>query len=89
MDIFEEAGVPPGVINLISGDPVIISNMVLDHPQFAGLHFTGSTEVFKHLWQQIGNKITHYRNYPRIVDRVYNCRSSHALTHEELRGLTR
>ena len=67
MDIFEEAGVPPGVINLISGDPVMISNMVLDHPQFAGLHFTGSTEVFKHLWQQIGNKLTHYRNYPRIV----------------------
>ena len=67
MDIFEEAGVPPGVINLISGDPVMISNMVLDHPQFAGFHFTGSTEVFKHLWQQIGNKLTHYRNYPRIV----------------------
>ena len=67
MDIFEEAGVPPGVINLISGDPVMISNVVLDHPQFAGLHFTGSTEVFKHLWQQIGNKLTHYRNYPRIV----------------------
>ena len=67
MDIFEEAGVPPGVINLISGDPVMISNMVLDHPQFAGLHFTGSTEVFKHLWQQIGNKLTYYRNYPRIV----------------------
>ena len=67
MDIFEEAGVPPGVINLISGDPVMISNIVMDHPQFAGLHFTGSTEVFKHLWQQIGNKLTHYRNYPRIV----------------------
>lgn len=67
MDIFEEAGVPPGVITLISGDPVMISNIVLDHPQFAGLHFTGSTEVFKHLWQQIGNKLTHYRNYPRIV----------------------
>ena len=67
MDIFEEAGIPPGVINLISGDPVMISNIVLDHPQFAGLHFTGSTEVFKHLWQQIGKKLTHYRNYPRIV----------------------
>jgi len=67
MDIFEEAGVPPGVINLISGDPVMISNIVMDHPQFAGLHFTGSTEVFKHLWQQIGNKLTNYRNYPRIV----------------------
>jgi 1-pyrroline-5-carboxylate dehydrogenase len=67
MDIFEEAGIPPGVINLISGDPVMISDVVLDHPQFAGLHFTGSTEVFKHLWQQIGNKLTRYKNYPRIV----------------------
>jgi 1-pyrroline-5-carboxylate dehydrogenase len=67
MDIFEEAGVPPGVINLISGDPVMISNVVLDHPQFAGLHFTGSTEVFKHLWQKIGSKLSGYRNYPRIV----------------------
>ena len=67
MDIFEEAGVPPGVINLISGDPAMISNIILDHPQLAGLHFTGSTQVFKHLWQQIGNKLTHYRNYPRIV----------------------
>lgn len=67
MDIFEEAGIPPGVINLISGDPVMISDIVLDHPQFAGLHFTGSTEVFKHLWQQIGNKLTRYKNYPRIV----------------------
>ena len=67
MDIFEEAGVPPGVINLISGDPVMISNIVLDHPQFAGLHFTGSTEVFKHLWQKIGSKLSGYRNYPRIV----------------------
>ena len=67
MDIFEEAGIPPGVINLVSGDPVMISDIVLDHPQFAGLHFTGSTEVFKHLWQQIGNKLTRYKNYPRIV----------------------
>jgi len=67
MDIFEEAGVPPGVINLISGDPVMISNVVLDHPQFAGLHFTGSTEVFKHLWQKIGSKLSGYQNYPRIV----------------------
>lgn len=67
MDIFEEAGMPPGVINLVSGNPVMISDIVLDHPQFAGLHFTGSTEVFKQLWQQIGNKLTRYKNYPRIV----------------------
>ena len=67
MDIFEDAGMPPGVINLVSGNPVMISDIVLDHPQFAGLHFTGSTEVFKQLWQQIGNKLTRYKNYPRIV----------------------
>lgn len=67
MDIFEEAGVPPGVINLISGDPVMVSNIVLGHPQFAGLHFTGSTEVFKQLWQKIGSNLSSYRNYPRIV----------------------
>jgi 1-pyrroline-5-carboxylate dehydrogenase len=67
MDIFEEAGVPPGVINLISGDPVMISDVVLAHPEFSGLHFTGSTDVFKKLWMQIGNNITNYRNYPRIV----------------------
>ena len=67
MDIFEEAGVPPGVVNLISGDPVVISNTVLAHPSFAGLHFTGSTEVFKSLWKQIGNNLSTYQNYPRIV----------------------
>ncbi len=67
MDIFEEAGVPAGVINLVSGDPVLISNIALTHPNFAGLHFTGSTEVFKNLWQQIGNNLNTYHNYPRIV----------------------
>jgi len=67
MDIFEEAGVPPGVINLVSGDPVMISDTVLAHPEFSGLHFTGSTEVFQKLWKQIGNNISTYRNYPRMV----------------------
>jgi 1-pyrroline-5-carboxylate dehydrogenase len=67
MDIFEEAGVPAGVINLVSGDPIMISDIALAHPNFAGLHFTGSTEVFKNLWQQIGNNLTAYQNYPRIV----------------------
>lgn len=67
MDIFEEAGVPPGVINLVSGDPKMISDIALTHPNFAGLHFTGSTEIFKHLWQQIGNNLSTYQNYPRIV----------------------
>lgn len=67
MDIFEEAGVPHGVINLVSGDPVLISNTILAHPNFAGLHFTGSTEIFKTLWQQIGSNLSTYQNYPRIV----------------------
>ena len=67
MDIFEDAGLPPGVINLISGDPVMISDIVLAHPSFAGLHFTGSTEVFKNLWKQIGNNLDTYQSYPRIV----------------------
>lgn len=67
MDIFEEAGVPAGVINLVSGDPVMISDFALSHRSFAGLHFTGSTEVFKNLWKQIGNNLSTYQNYPRIV----------------------
>ena len=67
MDIFEEAGVPAGVINLVSGDPVLISDIVLAHKNFAGLHFTGSTEVFKNLWTQIGNNLSTYQNYPRVV----------------------
>ena len=67
MDIFKEAGLPNGVINLISGDPKMISDIILEHPDFAGLHFTGSTQVFKNLWQKIGNNIHRYKNFPRIV----------------------
>ena len=67
MDIFEEAGVPAGVINVVFGDPVMISNTVLANPNFSGLHFTGSTFVFKELWKQIGNNIHNYKTYPRIV----------------------
>ncbi|XCF05856.1 L-glutamate gamma-semialdehyde dehydrogenase [Tamlana crocina] len=67
MDIFEEAGVPPGVINVVFGDPEMISNTVLSSPDFSGLHFTGSTFVFKELWKQIGNNIHNYKTYPRIV----------------------
>ena len=67
MDIFEEAGLPPGVINLVSGDPILISEIALSHPEFSGLHFTGSTTVFKELWRKIGNNISIYRDYPRIV----------------------
>jgi 1-pyrroline-5-carboxylate dehydrogenase len=67
MDVFQEAGLPPGVINMVMGDPVMISNTVLASPDFAGLHFTGSTQVFKELWKQIGNNIHTYKTYPRIV----------------------
>ena len=67
MDIFEEAGLPSGVINLVSGDPILISDIALSHPEFSGLHFTGSTHVFKELWKKIGNNIFKYRDYPRIV----------------------
>lgn len=67
MDIFKEAGLPAGVINLISGDPKMISDQILQHPEFSGLHFTGSTQIFKNLWQQIGNNIHLYKSFPKIV----------------------
>ena len=67
MDIFKEAGLPDGVINLVTGDPEMISDIALRHPEFSGLHFTGSTSVFRDLWKKIGNNISLYRDYPRIV----------------------
>ena len=67
MDVFEEAGVPPGVINVVFGDPVMITDTVMDSPDFSGLHFTGSTYIFKELWKKIGNNIHNYKTYPRIV----------------------
>ncbi len=67
MELFKEAGVPDGVINLIYGDGPMIGEVIFDHPEFAGLHFTGSTGVFKHLWKTIGQNIDRYRSYPRIV----------------------
>lgn len=67
MDVFREAGVPDGVINVVFGDPVMITNTVMASPDFSGLHFTGSTYIFKELWKQIGNNIHNYKTYPRIV----------------------
>jgi 1-pyrroline-5-carboxylate dehydrogenase len=67
LKLLEAAGLPPGVINLVPGDPVEISDVVLGHPEFAGLHFTGSTTVFKTLWQRISSSLDTYRSYPRIV----------------------
>jgi len=67
LDIFKEAGVPAGVINMVSGDPVMITDTVLASPNFSGIHFTGSTHVFKDLWQKIGTNVHTYKTYPRIV----------------------
>lgn len=67
VDLFKEAGLPDGVINVVYGDPVLISDICLSSPDFSGLHFTGSTTVFKNLWKQIGNNIHTYKTYPRIV----------------------
>ncbi|MDT0677831.1 L-glutamate gamma-semialdehyde dehydrogenase [Autumnicola musiva] len=67
MEVFKEAGVPDGVINMVMGDPKMITDVVLDSPDFAGIHYTGSTTVFKNIWAQIGNNINNYKSYPRIV----------------------
>lgn len=67
IDIFKEAGVPDGVINVVYGDPVMITDTVLASPHFAGIHFTGSTHVFKDIWSKIGTNIHNYKTYPRIV----------------------
>ncbi|WP_028872476.1 L-glutamate gamma-semialdehyde dehydrogenase [Psychroserpens burtonensis] len=67
MDVFREAGVPAGVINVVFGDPEMITDTVMDSPDFSGLHFTGSTFIFKELWKKIGNNIHNYKTYPRIV----------------------
>jgi 1-pyrroline-5-carboxylate dehydrogenase len=67
MRLFKEAGVPDGVINMVVADGPEAGEVVFNHKDFAGLHFTGSTGVFKHLWKTIGNNIDKYRSYPRIV----------------------
>ncbi|MFN6085578.1 MAG: aldehyde dehydrogenase family protein, partial [Fluviicola sp.] len=67
IDIFKEAGVPDGVINVVFGDPVMITDTVLASPDFAGVHYTGSTFVFKEIWKKIGTNIHTYKTYPRIV----------------------
>jgi len=67
MDIFEEAGVPDGVINLIFPSGPVAGKVVMEHPDFAGFHFTGSTGVFQEIWRTIGANIATYKTYPRIV----------------------
>ena len=65
--LFEEAGMPPGVINFLPADAGMISETVLNHPELGGVHFTGSTAVFQSMWKTIGANIERYRSYPRIV----------------------
>lgn len=67
MELFKAAGVPDGVINMVSVDGPTAGDVVFKHKDFAGLHFTGSTGVFRHLWQEIGENIATYKSYPRIV----------------------
>ncbi len=67
IDIFKEAGLPDGVINVVFGDALMITDTVLESRDFAGIHFTGSTHVFKDIWSKIGTNIHHYKTYPRIV----------------------
>ncbi|MFF1420465.1 L-glutamate gamma-semialdehyde dehydrogenase [Streptomyces sp. NPDC058220] len=67
MRVLEEAGLPKGVINLVTGDGIAVSEVALHHPELAGIHFTGSTKTFQHLWKTVGGNIEKYRSYPRIV----------------------
>jgi 1-pyrroline-5-carboxylate dehydrogenase len=67
MQLLEEAGLPPGVINFVPGDPQAVSDVLLAHPDLGGVHFTGSTGVFNGMWETIGRNMGRYRSYPRIV----------------------
>jgi 1-pyrroline-5-carboxylate dehydrogenase len=67
MQMLEAAGLPPGVINLVTGDGYAVSEVVLADPRLAGIHFTGSTATFQHLWREVGANIDRYHTYPRLV----------------------
>ncbi len=67
MALLEAAGLPPGVINMVTGDGQAVSRVALSHPDLAGIHFTGSTGTFQHLWRSVGEHIANYRDYPRLV----------------------
>jgi len=67
MEVFREAGLPDGVINMVFGDPEMITNTILKSKEFSGIHYTGSTNVFRDIWGKIGKNIKHYNSYPRIV----------------------
>jgi 1-pyrroline-5-carboxylate dehydrogenase len=67
MRLLEAAGLPPGVVNLVTGNGGAVSDVAVPHPQLAGIHFTGSTATFQHLWRAVGSNIDRYRSYPRLV----------------------
>ena len=67
MQLLEAAGLPPGVINLVTGDGIAVSDVALTDPRLAGIHFTGSTATFQHLWREVGANIDRYHTYPRLV----------------------
>ena len=67
MELLEEAGLPPGVINMLPGDGLEVSEVALADPHLAGIHFTGSTATFQHIWAEVGRNIQGYRSYPRLV----------------------
>jgi 1-pyrroline-5-carboxylate dehydrogenase len=67
LDVFNEAGVPPGVINMVMGNSAMITDTLMEHPSFTGVHFTGSTGVFRDIWKKVGDHIHIYNSYPRIV----------------------
>lgn len=67
MQVLEAAGLPPGVINLVTGDGYAVSDVVLADPRLSGIHFTGSTATFQHLWKEVGSNIGRYQGYPRLV----------------------
>jgi 1-pyrroline-5-carboxylate dehydrogenase len=67
MQLLEAAGLPPGVINMVTGDGLAVSDVALSDPRLAGIHFTGSTATFQHLWQHVGANISRYQCYPRLV----------------------
>ena len=67
MDLLKEAGLPDGVINMIHCKPEDANKIIFEHPEFGGVHFTGSTKIFQSIWKEIGKNITKYKSYPRIV----------------------
>lgn len=90
MELLRAAGLPPGVINMVQGDPAMITAQVLAHPDLGGVHFTGSTAVFKSIWRTVGENMQNYRQYPRLVgetggkDFIF----AHASAGDDLEALT-